>query len=156
LLRRISGTLRNSYRTRRVQLKLDLPGLLEFHGDEREISEIVLALLENAMRYSPAGSEVILRLLVWEGEVHIEVQDQGIGIAEHELPKIFSRHYRSESAREQGQQGSGMGLWQARERAKAHGGDLQVYSVLGEGSTFTVILPRPENKMNLHRDSLSA
>ncbi len=156
LLRRISGTLRAEYHSRRIQLKLDLPGLLEFVGDEREISEIVLALLENAIRFSASGGEITLRLLEWENEIHIEVQDYGLGIAEHELPKIFSRHYRSENTRQHGHQGSGMGLWQARERAKAHGGDVRVFSVLGQGSTFRVILPSLQLKGNLHRDPLSA
>ncbi|MEA3459865.1 MAG: HAMP domain-containing sensor histidine kinase, partial [Chloroflexota bacterium] len=81
----------------------------------------------------------------WEDEsaVFLSVEDQGIGIPEEELPYIFERFRRARSTTESGIEGTGLGLVLAKEAAEAHGGTMEVKSKLGEGSCFTVRLPKP-------------
>jgi signal transduction histidine kinase len=97
-------------------------------------------LLENALKYGPAGNLVQLRSEVRDGRVALEVEDRGPGIPLEELPRIFDKHYRG-SAAAGGTRGSGLGLHVARTLALAMNGDLEVRSRTGEGTCFTLWLP---------------
>ncbi|MNM98714.1 Adaptive-response sensory-kinase SasA [compost metagenome] len=96
-------------------------------------------LLENAVKYSAAGSGMHISALAGEMFVRIDVADQGMGIAEEEWNDIFKRFYRSKQAAQQ--EGVGIGLYLAREIIAAQGGYLKVSSKLGEGSVFSLFLP---------------
>ena len=105
--------------------------------------QVLLNLLDNACRYTPAGGEVSVRGYLKEGEVHVAVQDSGIGIPPEQLPHLFTRFYRVDKSRSrQAGGGSGIGLTIARHLVEAHGGRLWAESPgEGMGSTFTFTLP---------------
>lgn len=110
-------------------------------GDAERLRRLLLNLVDNAIKYTPAGGRVTLSLQQRKDTVCLSVRDTGIGLSESEQEHIFQRFYRADSARDQKAQGSGLGLCIARSIAEAHGGTLQVTSRIGEGSTFRVCLP---------------
>jgi len=111
-------------------------------GNHNQLVQVVTNLVANALHYTPAG-EVWMRtgLDARCGQVCLEVQDTGMGIPEDELPRIFERFYRSARVRESGIQGTGLGLAIVREIVNLHGGEIEVDSIVGKGSTFRVRLP---------------
>jgi signal transduction histidine kinase len=104
------------------------------------VLQVASILLDNAMKYTPEGGRVTVSVEERDGWATLEVSDTGIGIPEDELPLIFERFHRAGSARTEG--GAGLGLSIARQIAEAHGGKIEARSVPGEGSTFTLFLPR--------------
>lgn len=109
-------------------------------GDAGRLESVVVNLLANAMRHSPHGEMVKVRLRARDGQAELEVEDHGTGIAAVDLPHIFSRYYQGEAA--VGRQGGlGIGLYICRETVTAHGGTVTVDSEPGRGTTFTVRLP---------------
>jgi signal transduction histidine kinase len=103
------------------------------------VTQAVVILLDNAVKFTPKGGLVQVRLSATPAEARVVVRDTGTGISQHDLPRIFDRFYRSEVSRTQ--PGSGLGLAIARQIAERHGGRIDVTSVVGEGSIFTLILP---------------
>jgi signal transduction histidine kinase len=101
---------------------------------------MIINLLENAIKYTPAGGMVTVLAHVKDDVIRIIFQDTGIGISEEDMPHIFERLYRCDKSRSQ--QGFGLGLSLAIAVAHAHFGDITVTSQRGKGSTFTVILPK--------------
>lgn len=115
-------------------------------GDPLRLRQLLMVLLDNAMRYSPAGGEVQLRLDARTGEggrrqLGVSVQDRGIGIPADELDRVFDRHFRGLAARQHSPDGSGLGLSIARLLAQAHGGTLELRSAAGEGTCASLTLP---------------
>lgn len=111
-------------------------------GDADRLRELLVILLDNAIRYTPAGGEIRVGLRHTPGqEVALSVADTGIGIAPEDLPHIFERFYRADKARSRATGGTGLGLAIARWIVEAHGGRIEVESQLGRGSRFTVRLP---------------
>ncbi|MFZ4515378.1 MAG: sensor histidine kinase [Acidimicrobiia bacterium] len=111
-------------------------------GNARQLSSALTNLLDNAIKYSDAGAGVQVEMQV-EGEyVTIAVIDQGIGIPAQDLERVFERFYRVDRARSRATGGTGLGLSIVRHVMQAHGGDVQVASVEGAGSRFTLRLPR--------------
>jgi len=108
-------------------------------ADADALRQLLLILIDNALKYTPAGGVVTLALGREGNEARFSVADTGMGIAPEDLPRIFERFYRADAAREVG--GSGLGLAIARWIAAQHGGRIDVTSVPGRGSMFTVILP---------------
>jgi signal transduction histidine kinase len=104
----------------------------------------LLNLIDNALKYSDKNTNVYVRLYFSAERATIEVQDEGAGIKEGELPKIFDRFYRVEESRATRFGGRGLGLAIAKHLVEAHGGELSASSVFGEGSKFTLALPRIE------------
>jgi two-component system phosphate regulon sensor histidine kinase PhoR len=102
---------------------------------------LFLNLIDNAIKYTPAEGKVYLALSKADGWATVEISDTGIGIPPEDLPNIFDRFYRVDKARTRQQGGSGLGLSIAKSIAKAHRGEIHVRSVVGEGTTFTVVLP---------------
>ena len=135
-------------RARRIRLVTQslVPLLLDGDGDQLE--QLALNLVDNAIKYTPEGGEVRVRLTSSPcepgrpgREAVLEVSDTGIGIEEADLPHIFDRFYRVDKARSRAQEGSGLGLAICRWIVDAHGGRIEVCSRQGMGSTFTVRLP---------------
>jgi PAS domain S-box-containing protein len=106
--------------------------------DPVRVEQAILALVDNAVKYGPEGQRVILRSASSDGELHVEVGDQGPGIPETELPHIFERFYRLAGVEEPG---SGLGLSIAQTIAEAHGGRIEAESQAGEGTRMSFILP---------------
>ncbi|MBI4756562.1 MAG: ABC transporter substrate-binding protein [Betaproteobacteria bacterium] len=112
------------------------------HGDPRLLTILVQNLLDNAVKYSPEGGEIVLRGTIEDdGALAISVSDQGIGIRPQEQDRIFSRYYRSSNVEHIS--GAGLGLTLVRRIVDLHGGTLDLASMPGKGSTFTVRLPQP-------------
>ena len=114
-------------------------------GDDRALRRLLLILLDNAIKYSKPGGEVQLYLgLCQRGDRRtalLEVRDYGIGIAPEDLPHIFERFYRASKDRSRKVDGVGLGLSIAESIARRHGGEIQVESSPGVGSTARVLLP---------------
>ena len=108
--------------------------------DRERVLQVASILLDNALKYTPEGGSVTVRVKQEDYSVALEVSDTGAGIPEDQLPLVFERFYRADAARTA--EGVGLGLSIARQIAEAHGGTLRAKSKLGEGSTFTLLLPR--------------
>ena len=115
---------------------------LEVFGSAEQITAAVSNLVANAVAYSEAGSTVMVATKGLPDTVEISVVDQGIGIPEGEVDRIFERFYRVDPARHRSTGGTGLGLSIVKHVAATHGGDIRVWSVEGQGSTFTLTLPR--------------
>ncbi len=111
-------------------------------GDTDRLRQVIGNLVSNALRYTPAGGSVTLRSWERGRQVRVAVSDTGPGIASKDLPHVFDRFYRADAARDRASGGSGLGLAIARALVEAHGGQIQVESTVGEGTTFTIILDR--------------
>jgi signal transduction histidine kinase len=112
--------------------------------DATRIRQLILNLLTNAVKYTPPGGTVRMELDTRNGRITLSVADTGIGIAAGDLPHIFDRFWRADSARTRtGERpGAGLGLAICKWIAEAHGGHIDVVSRPGRGTTFTVTLPR--------------
>ncbi|MET0421882.1 MAG: ATP-binding protein [Acidimicrobiia bacterium] len=110
--------------------------------DRRQVVSAITNLLDNAVKYSERGSTIDVRASEGDGRVVFEVADHGIGIPRGDLERIFERFYRVDQARSRDTGGTGLGLAIVRHVAHAHGGEVTVTSVEGQGSTFTVSMPR--------------
>jgi two-component system, OmpR family, sensor kinase len=108
--------------------------------DRGRVLQAASILLDNAVKYTPEGGSVAVRLREEDGRAALEVSDTGVGIPEDELPLIFERFHRADPSRADG--GAGLGLSIARQIAESHGGEIRASSTPGEGSTFTLLLPK--------------
>jgi len=111
-------------------------------GNREQIAVAVSNLVANAVAYSPEGSTVVVSATGRGEAVDLSVTDRGIGIPPHELERIFERFYRVDPARHRSTGGTGLGLSIVKHVAASHGGEVRVWSVEGQGSTFTLTLPR--------------
>jgi signal transduction histidine kinase len=147
--------------TRGVVLRADEPpaGGCRVLGDAQRLRQLLLILLDNAVRYSHAGGEVRVSLTIDTGadslsiapaitppgdrarHWRVEVHDAGIGIPPHELPQVFDRHFRGHQARRQRPDGNGLGLPIAQSLARAHGGRVDLFSTPQQGTTARLTLP---------------
>lgn len=121
-------------------------------GDRNMIKQVLRILCDNAVKYTPKGGKIIMGVQRQQDGCTLFIKDTGAGISEEELPKIFDRFYRSDSARKAESGGHGLGLSIARIIVVAHSGKIKVYSKLGVGTTFCVILPAKQT--NLHTATL--
>ena len=113
----------------------------EVYGDEPLLAVALHNLIANAIQYSPKGSRIGVGVSNDDGVVEIAVTDQGIGIPDEDLDRVFERFYRIDPARSRHTGGSGLGLSIVKHVVQNHGGDVRVWSQPGNGSTFTIRLP---------------
>ncbi|GAP15859.1 signal transduction histidine kinase [Longilinea arvoryzae] len=113
----------------------------EIWVDETRIMQVLGNLITNALRYTPQGGEVTLKSERDANSAVLKISDTGSGIAQEDLPRVFDRFYRGDSARSEQGGESGLGLAIARAFVQAHGGEISVESQTGQGSTFTIRLP---------------
>ncbi len=127
----------------RKQIVLEVTPLpAEFLTGDRELMEYaVYNLLNNAVKYSPAGTTVRMFATRDRDKVKLSVADQGIGIDRHEVKKIFQKFYRTSRAEQSGEVGTGIGLSIVEQIVTGHGGTIEVSSHPGRGSCFTMIMP---------------
>jgi heavy metal sensor kinase len=123
-----------------VTLNCNVPERIRPVGDNQMIQRMLSNLLDNAVKYTPAGGSVTVSVSETEMGVSISVRDTGAGISEDDLPHVFERFYRGDQSRSRA--GIGLGLSLARAIARAHGGEIAVTSEPNQGSTFTVVLPK--------------
>jgi len=127
---------------RQIDLECRCPGDVAFRGDQELLRRLVLNLLDNAVRYTPAGGKILVSLEAATSELRILVSDTGIGIPPEAAPYIFGRFYRGDQARSRQNGGFGLGLSIVKWIAESHKGTVKVTSEPGKGSTFTVQLQR--------------
>jgi len=127
------------HRKKAFRFRVKVADDVEVHGDPARLSQIFGNLIENAIKYSPGGGVVELYHKRVKGFDHIWVRDQGLGMSEEGRKKLFSRFVRLEQ--DQSIRGTGLGLFIVRRLIEAHGGEIEVESSEGEGTTFQVILP---------------
>jgi signal transduction histidine kinase len=110
-------------------------------GDAQWLKQALINLLDNALRYTPSGGSVTVRLQTVGREVTIAVEDTGHGIEPENIPHLFERFYRTDWARAKDSAGTGLGLPIVKEIMEAHGGSISVTSEVNKGSIFTLRLP---------------
>jgi signal transduction histidine kinase len=111
-------------------------------GDPARLRQVFENIIGNAIKYSPEGSPVEVRVTETESTIRLAVQDRGIGIPSDEMAFLFERFRRASNAKRSSIKGTGLGLYLAKTLLERHGGNVEVQSKLGEGSTFTIVLPR--------------
>jgi heavy metal sensor kinase len=116
-------------------------GEIEVEGDRVRLKQVVVNLLDNAIKYTPAGGSVTVRLNVSEGEAQLEILDTGLGIPESELPHVFKRFFRAEKVRVGKFEGAGLGLSIVQSVCTAHGGRVKAENDSNGGCRFVVQLP---------------
>jgi signal transduction histidine kinase len=129
-------------RTRDLKLECRAEIDFQYRGDEQLLRRLMLNLLDNAIRYTPAGGVVSAAVEGVADGVRIQIADTGIGIAADKAPQVFERFYRTDEARSRAEGGFGLGLSIVRWIAEAHQGAVECISTPGVGSTFTVTLPK--------------
>jgi signal transduction histidine kinase len=125
----------------KVSLGLHADGVPSVAGSGRDLALLVRNLIDNAVRYTPAGGRVDVSVTSQDGTVVLRVADTGIGIPQRDLPRVFERFYRVDRARSRETGGTGLGLAIVKHVAENHGGDVVVTSELAQGTTFEVRLP---------------
>ena len=138
-------TAKKFYKTEQThRILLDFPDDFPLvYGDERRLNQVFNNLVSNAIKYSPNGEDIFIRGSATGDEVHVSVQDQGIGIPEHERHRIFQKFSRLDNALSRKTEGTGLGLYLTKAIIEAHGGKIWFNSAgEGAGTTFTFSLPR--------------
>lgn len=140
LVSRLAGELEPTLTNHTLSVEIP-PEPVLVPGDELRLEQVLLNLLQNALKYSPDGGQVTIRILLDGGRVGVEVSDQGIGIPEAEIARVFNPFYRSAAAERGAVPGLGVGLALVNEIVTLHSGSVTVSSTEGVGSTFTIWLP---------------
>lgn len=117
------------------------PKLPQVRGDRDKLNAVLVNLIGNSIKYTPEGGAIQIRAYADESFVRVEVRDDGMGITEQDLPRIFDQFFRGTNPDVVAETGNGLGLAFAREVARLHQGDIEVESRFGEGSIFTLKLP---------------
>ena len=132
-----------AHRTEReISLQIEARDAAAVRADPSRLRQVFDNLIGNAVKYSPGGDPVEVRVTQTESAIRIAVRDRGIGVPANEMKAIFERFRRASNAKMSPIKGTGLGLHLAKTLVERHGGTIQVQSVLNEGSTFTVVLPR--------------
>ena len=113
----------------------------DVNGDRERIEQVVMNIVSNAIKYTPDGGKIEIRAGRSGKNVYVRVSDNGIGIPEKDLPRLFERFYRVDKARSRESGGTGLGLSIAKEIINQHKGDIRIESVYGEGTDVTITLP---------------
>jgi signal transduction histidine kinase len=142
LLNNIAEKFTLQARDGNVEFQMDTPCLPEISGDGDRLAQVFTNLVDNALKFTPAGGSIRLRTSRVGSGVQVEVADTGTGIPTEALPYIFDRFYQADSSRPGGRKhGSGLGLAIVKEIIAAHGGKISVLSKPGAGTIFTITLP---------------
>jgi signal transduction histidine kinase len=142
LIEEIAETWRPEMKEKDLTFRTEIsPDLPQVDADVRRLRWAVINLVRNAWQYTQEGGDVTLRLHEHDGQVVLEVEDNGIGIPREDQQRLFSRFYRVTNATQDDVRGIGLGLYVTKAIVEAHGGEIHVLSEEGVGSTFSVILP---------------
>ena len=140
--------LRRKAQERSVQLRNEVPPGLRVHGDGDRLQQVVLNLVDNAIKYGKAGGNVVIGARAAEEDiVEAWVSDDGAGIPPGARDRIFERFYRADRGRSREQGGTGLGLSIVKHIVHAHGGEVRVASEVGQGTTFFFTLPRVNDEV---------
>ncbi len=143
LVEHVAATFRRKAEERRILLLTEMaPSVPCVEADRRAFEQILINLVDNAVKYSQEGGTITVGAAVESGGVRIAIRDTGPGIEPRHLPRIFERFYRVDSGRSRDLGGTGLGLAIVKHLTEAMGGTVGVDSAIGHGSTFSVLLPR--------------
>jgi len=144
LAREVCDILRGLAASERLQMETFVdPGVTTVVVDPARVKQILYNYLSNAIKFTPTGGRVAIRIAPEGPELfRIDVEDTGVGIGADDLSKLFVEFQQLDASASKAYQGTGLGLALTKKLAEAHGGRVEVRSTLGEGSTFSVILPR--------------
>lgn len=141
-IRKAQMLMEDHARTKGIRLNATCPeSVPKVMADQGQLEQVLLNLLDNAIKYTPDGGDIAIRTRQENKRVVIEVSDTGIGIPSKDLKRIFERFYRVDEGRSREQGGTGLGLAIVKHIVQLHGGEITVTSEAGKGSTFTVTLP---------------
>ncbi|WP_416333781.1 sensor histidine kinase [Bacillus smithii] len=145
LIREIADTYSEiaSYQQKEITINVESPIL--FTADKERIHQLLVILLDNAIKYTKEGGRISISCRQTSSSITLEVQDNGIGIAKEEIPKIFDRFYQSDKARTKSD-GAGLGLSIAKWIIEKHNGKVKVDSQLGEGTRFEITFPKQSKR----------
>ena len=145
-VKEIAASLRPQAASRQVELNVEVPlEPIEVVMDPDRIGQVLLNLLGNAIKFTPRGGAIHVRVIPTREDVRIEVEDSGIGIAESNMPRLFEKFFQIDPSTTREKGGAGLGLSISKALIEAHGGQIGVVSRLGSGSTFWFSLPRAES-----------
>jgi len=124
------------------ELTLDIPvSLPELTGDRERIEQVIVNIISNSIKYTPAGGRIVVRAVTDVTKLNLTVTDNGIGIPAEDIPRLFDRFYRVDKARTRASGGTGLGLAIAREIVEHHRGSISVASEVDKGTTVSIVLP---------------
>jgi heavy metal sensor kinase len=146
LVRGVVDTMRPLAESKGVGLDAETDGPVEVRGDGARLRQVVYNVVDNAIKYTPGGGEVVVAAVRRAGEAIVAVRDTGVGIPAEHLPHVFDRFYRVDRARSREQGGTGLGLSIARSIVLAHRGRISLDSTPGRGTLCTVSLPGDGNE----------
>lgn len=141
LINKTIKSFESELKIKNLMINVDGPDL-SIYADQDRMSQVLVNLLSNAVKYSKEGGRIQFELFHTEDSIGFHIKDDGIGIPEKELPFIFERFYRADKSRNRLTGGSGIGLTIVKSIVEAHGGRIYVESQPGNGSRFTVLLPK--------------
>ena len=141
LCRRVARRMELVYGAKRQKLRADIEDGLHIVGDEASLTRLLVILLDNAGKYSPAASEITLRLLAQRRHLLLEVRDEGCGVGDADKEKVFDRFYRADRSRSRSQGGLGLGLSLARAIVGQHNGSITLSDNAPVGTVAQVLLP---------------
>jgi two-component system phosphate regulon sensor histidine kinase PhoR len=142
LLRSVAGDWTQKLATKKLALKVEAPeDLPRVSADPQRLEQVLHNLLENAVKYTETGGNIVLSAAAQNGEMEVRVEDSGQGIPPTDLPHIFERFYRADKARSREQGGTGLGLSIVKHIIQLHGGSVAAESKYGKGTTIILHLP---------------
>ncbi|MGQ9810422.1 MAG: two-component system histidine kinase PnpS [bacterium] len=143
IIERCLGVLEKSIKDKKLSVSVHIPsGIHKVMADDKRIAQVLLNLLDNAVKYTGKGGSIKIEASEGNGFVQVDITDTGIGIPEKDLPRIFERFYRVDKARSRDLGGTGLGLSIVKHLVLAHGGQVWVKSEQGIGSTFSFTIPQ--------------
>lgn len=134
--------LEKQARDRMVELSLTAKGKPLFIGDNDRYKQMIINLVDNAIKYTPNGGKVKVRIDTSNDIINISISDNGVGIPESHIPRLFERFYRVSKSRDRAKGGTGLGLAIVKHIVMAFNGNIDVESKLGRGTVFTITIPR--------------
>lgn len=145
LIRENIQRLRNRADAKQISLSADLPeGLSMVRGDREKLGWVVLQLMDNALKFTPPGKKVWIKVFHEDGMVHVAIYDEGIGIPQDRLDEIFELFHQLDGSATRKYGGTGLGLAMVQQIVKAHGSEVYVASTKDQGSCFSFSLPAIE------------
>lgn len=142
LIETVLARIRPALNEKKIELFFHCPDNLVVMADPERIQQVILNILDNAIKYTPEKGHITMEVIQNKNEILTTISDTGEGIPEEDIPFIFDRLYRSEKSRSRVSGGSGLGLTIAKEIVELHGGEIGVESTLGKGTVFVISLKK--------------